>query len=131
MKLRKLPRVDNCNDCGACCTGQAALPIHLVGRQDLRTPGVNPLPPDLKAELQALVIEYLTTEFPPDDSPCIWYDAQTKRCRHYDYRPTLCRDEVKPGDAACLRWRLDCGIDPVRHFAYRGGKLVDVGKGTG
>lgn len=37
--------------------------------------------------------------------PCLWYDEETKRCRHYEHRPEVCRDAIKPGDDACLQTR--------------------------
>lgn len=37
--------------------------------------------------------------------PCLWYDEQTKRCRHYEWRPETCREAMKPGDAACRATR--------------------------
>lgn len=110
MKRLQLPVVTNCDNCGACCTEQAALPIHLVGKH-FRMEPVNPLPPELEAELLVTVEGFLKDGFPPNGSPCIWYDSETRRCRHYEHRPTLCRDEVKPGDDACLRWRRALGID--------------------
>lgn len=36
--------------------------------------------------------------------PCIWYVLETKRCRHYDYRPDICR-EIPVGGRSCLFWR--------------------------
>lgn len=44
-----------------------------------------------------------------DDLPCLWYDAATGRCRHYEQRPEVCRDAIQPGDEACLAAR-------ERHF---------------
>lgn len=38
--------------------------------------------------------------------PCLWYDAETKRCAHYENRPETCRDAVMvPGNEACLATR--------------------------
>lgn len=127
---RELPVINNCDDCGACCTGQAALPVHLVhdDKPEYRLPGCKPLPPELRAELKATVERMLRDKsFPPDGTPCIWYDAEKKQCRHYEYRPTLCRDEVKPGDEACRRWRKSCEIDgPKRKWRMVKGKMVEV-----
>ncbi len=68
------------------------------------------LPALLLAELEGLRLKFLAEGFPPDGSPCVWYDAKTRRCRHYEHRPELCRDEVQPGDEACLRWRRLKGV---------------------
>jgi Fe-S-cluster containining protein len=59
---------------------------------------VSPLPSELEEELRAAVERFKRSSWPPDGSPCIWYDPERRRCRHYEYRPVLCRDEVKPGD---------------------------------
>jgi len=120
-----LPEISNCDDCGACCTGQAALPVHLVG-EDFRLEGVKPLTAELRAELLEAVARFRRDGFPPDGSPCIWYDGLHRRCRHYDYRPELCRDEVQPGDESCRRWRRETGVDRQARYVLRGGRLVRV-----
>lgn len=33
--------------------------------------------------------------------PCLWYDPESKRCKHYEHRPQVCREAIQPGDAAC------------------------------
>ena len=123
MKRIELPQVKDCNDCGACCTGQAALPVHLVG-EGFRMQPVKRLPPELAAELRAAVERFKAEGFPPDGSPCIWYDPETKQCKHYEHRPEVCRDEVKPGDEACHRWRRSVGIEPKARFVLKKGRLV-------
>jgi Fe-S-cluster containining protein len=129
MKRRPLPVV-SCTDCGACCTGQAALPIHLVG-QHFAMPGVAPLPVDLAEELRATIERFDREGWPPDGSPCIWYDADRRQCRHYEYRPTLCRDNLAVGDEACRRWRKTVGIDPSERWVMRRGRMVRTVRGGG
>lgn len=119
---RTLPVVSNCDNCGACCTGQAALPVALVG-DGFRMEPVSPLPPELVTELLAIRTRFIADGFPPDGSPCIWYDAETRRCRHYEHRPTLCRDAVKVGDEACRR---SLGIDKQGRYVVRGGAITRV-----
>ena len=123
MKRSPLPVITNCDDCGACCTGQAALPVHLVG-DGLRMEPVTPLPADLEAELRATLARFLAEGFPPDGSPCVWYDSASRRCKHYAHRPTICRDGIKPGDDACRGWRRSAGVDPQPRFRLLGGRLV-------
>jgi len=118
-----LPVIENCNDCGACCREQGGLPISyyigiLKGRDNHKPP------PALLAEMEATLAEWRRGFFPPDGSPCIWYDAETKRCKHYEHRPDICRDGLKVGDDGCRRWRRQYGIDPVVKLGIRGGKLV-------
>jgi Fe-S-cluster containining protein len=43
------------------------------------------------------------------DSACLWLDMETRRCRHYEWRPNCCRDFLL-GDGACLSWRKQFGI---------------------
>jgi Fe-S-cluster containining protein len=111
MKRTALPLITNCDSCGACCTGQAALPVHLVGTH-FRSEAVSPLPESLQAELRAAIETFQRDGWPADGTPCMWYDAEKKQCKHYEHRPVLCRDEVKVGDEACRRWRRSMGIDP-------------------
>lgn len=125
-----LPMVTSCEGCGACCTEQAALPIHLVGEK-FRLEPVSPLPESLKAELRDAVERFLRDGFPPDGSPCIWYDAEKRQCKHYEHRPELCRDEVTVGDEACRRWRQRKGIDPRTVHRLVRGRIVTTIKRTG
>jgi Fe-S-cluster containining protein len=37
---------------------------------------------------------------------CLWFDAATRRCRHYDWRPQVCQDYELGGDA-CLILRKE------------------------
>jgi Fe-S-cluster containining protein len=110
--------------CGACCTGQAALPVSwYAAPEPLGDPAT--LPAGLRADLFALLAHYRESgDWPPDGSPCVWYDPASRRCRHYEHRPQLCRDEVQPGDAACRRWRRACGVGPRAVFRLRAGRLV-------
>ena len=43
------------------------------------------------------------------DSVCLWLDPATKQCRHYDLRPSICRD-LERNSQACHAWREDYGI---------------------
>jgi Fe-S-cluster containining protein len=36
--------------------------------------------------------------------PCLWYDPVTRRCLHYDWRPSACREFV-PGSDDCMAIR--------------------------
>lgn len=70
--LVPLEVVTSCDGCGACCTEQAALPVHMVGPMACDKP-VNPLPEELETELIAQLASFALGEFPPDGSPCIWW----------------------------------------------------------
>lgn len=43
--------------------------------------------------------------------PCLWYDTETKRCRHYEHRPVACQTAVVPGDEYCTGFRTAAGLD--------------------
>lgn len=42
-------------------------------------------------------------------SPCLWYDPEFARCRHYDMRPRLCR-AFALGSEDCLDARRRAGV---------------------
>lgn len=42
--------------------------------------------------------------------PCLWFDLETKRCKHYEHRPETCRDAIHPGDDACRATRKHFGV---------------------
>lgn len=120
VKRKPLPVVTNCDDCGACCTEQEALPVGwYLG--NLGDP--NSLPPELLAELKAMADEFMKTGW-PNGTACVWYDAETKRCKHYEHRPDTCREEnVVPGNDSCLRWRRIKGIDKTTKYEMRNGRV--------
>jgi Fe-S-cluster containining protein len=39
------------------------------------------------------------------ETPCLWYDPTSKNCKHYEYRPEICRNFL-PGSVACCEHRL-------------------------
>jgi Fe-S-cluster containining protein len=41
--------------------------------------------------------------------PCIWYDPETRRCRHYEHRPAVCRRFEIASDG-CNQWRASIGL---------------------
>ena len=43
------------------------------------------------------------------DSPCLWLDLETRRCRNYDIRPRVCQ-EFEPGEEDCLNFRERAGV---------------------
>lgn len=94
-----------CDNCGACCR-------HIV--QPRWTEGVRPgFPPRLMDEL--FHFDTCIRRSLPEDWPCCWLDLATMRCRHYEWRPEVCRENngegVMPGNEACLAHRKEWGID--------------------
>jgi Fe-S-cluster containining protein len=57
------------------------------------------------------------------DLPCLWFYADTRRCRHYAYRPIVCR-QFEPGCAACLEHRIRRGL-PVRPAASQAAQAAN------
>lgn len=121
-----LRQIDNCDNCGACCTGQEALPVGYWLGVMVSDRMRRKLPPELLTELQTLRDQFDRDGWPANGEACVWYDAARKRCRHYEWRPDVCRDAIKPGDVACRRWRADTGVDPQRRFKLINGKLTEV-----
>jgi len=123
-KREELPQIENCDDCGACCMRQGTLPIDWYLGAVAQIGNLGTIPSELRAELGAMHDRFLAEGFPPAGSPCVWYDPETRRCRHYEHRPRLCRDAILPGDFFCRRWRKTMGIDPVERMGFRKGRLV-------
>lgn len=69
------------------CERVAALPEHLI--QELRE-----------------YIEILRNpSLPNPETPCMWLDLETRKCRHYEHRPNICRDTLERNDAGCRTYR--------------------------
>lgn len=82
----ELPLLTTCDDCGACCRHMIVPPFVLSGgRNEAAEKGV---PPQLLAELWP----HWQVRLLLPESPCLWFDAATARCRHYDLRPDACRN---------------------------------------
>ena len=78
--------VTNCDGCGACCRNQPFPPFTQRDGDDL--PG-------------HIVDELLGAGKREDSDACLWLDEVTGRCKHYEYRPMLCREFELGGDV-CL-----------------------------
>ena len=93
--------VENCDNCGVCCLGQNLLPFsgNLVDARKL--------PEDLMIELLRIAKGPL---FGDDGCACVWLDRATGRCRHYEHRPSVCREGMQPGDENCLLLREAAGL---------------------
>jgi Fe-S-cluster containining protein len=108
---RSLPVITSCDGCGACCQVVTRPPF--VRRFDrsgeeawerLRWDR-----PGLWAELLADDEERRESGGPYYGTPCLWYDAATRRCRHYEHRPQACRD-FQMGGIDCRDARRRAGI---------------------
>lgn len=108
-----LPVIPSCDGCGACCQVVTHPPFYSVFH-DLGEEAWE----RLKRERRDLILEIVADDRarrqagePLSGTPCLWYDAETRRCRHYDYRPLACR-EFAVGDDDCRDARRRAGIDP-------------------
>lgn len=63
------------------------------------------LPAPLKEELQRYIANYNPPPAGELDGPCVWLDMNTRRCKHHEHRPRVCRD-FSVGSKGCLEWRL-------------------------
>ena len=66
------------------------------------------LPENLRDELDEFIANYQHKDYSDDvesfDDPCFWFDMETRRCLHHQYRPNVCRD-FETGSQQCLEWR--------------------------
>jgi Fe-S-cluster containining protein len=70
------------------------------------------MPPQLRDELKAYYDGLLAgTGEDRGGRPCLWLDMETRRCRHYEWRPSICRD-FQVGEDSCHDWRKCYGINP-------------------
>ena len=108
-----LPVIQSCDGCGACCREQESPPMYLfilsgnfeVDENDEDTIRARALPDDLKRELLEYGERIRTGQPHPRGGICLWFDEITRKCRHYELRPSICREGVEVGDEACLSWR--------------------------
>jgi len=116
----KLPIIESCDGCGACCMEQESPPGYIsflsypefAEEEDYTGDAerFKNLPPHLLDELKEYHARLLSNSPPPGDQPCIWLDLETRKCKHYEHRPSICRDMEMGGDA-CRAWRKDAGMD--------------------
>jgi Fe-S-cluster containining protein len=110
LTLPVLPAEDPCRGCGACCLHLGWPPFLQRFAGWKGEPAWNRLVkerPDLADEIVRLS---KAATHNGDHGPCVWFDAETRRCRHYERRPRICRD-FEPGEEDCLRFRKEYEID--------------------
>lgn len=96
---------DTCDACGLCCEGIGSPVLvyqsrpHEAGPHPFRPPG---LPQHLIDEIDAHFLGLTRGQEP--QATCLWYDPATRRCKHYEWRPMVCR-EYELGGKACLELR--------------------------
>ena len=85
--------VTDCGGCGACCMELSVPPF---------LDEIDFLPSELQQEVIAARMEESVRV--AQGLPCIWFDSQTLKCRHYEHRPNVCR-EFETGGDCCLETR--------------------------
>jgi Fe-S-cluster containining protein len=107
----RLPVIDSCDDCGACCQVVTSPPFQRVFDQSGEDSWerLKADRPDLLAELLADYQARRASGGPYFGTPCTWLDPDTRRCRHYEYRPIACR-QFEVGGTDCRDARRRAGI---------------------
>ena len=79
--------------CGTCCLVVTRPPFYHVFEEmgEEAWDRLQRQRPDLVAELHADYRARQAGGGPFFGTPCVWFDARTLRCRHYDYRPLACQ----------------------------------------
>lgn len=108
--------VTSCEGCGECCT-QVGTPPGLFaayasplwdGKYLTEAPDYQvwlAMPEELRRQLADYYRDNSGRPSRYDEGlPCLWFDEQTRKCRHYDHRPEACR-EFEVGSAECVAWR--------------------------
>ena len=99
-----LPTITDCEGCCACCLhmGYPAFVHDSPGQAD--EAHWTSLPRALKKELLDYIAEYEAPGPGQLDGACFWLDQETRRCKHHQHRPQVCRD-FRIGGQDCLGWR--------------------------
>lgn len=113
VSAQSLPLIDSCDGCGACCLVVSRPPFYHVF-EDMGEEAWDRLQrqrPDLAAELHADYESRQAAGGPFYGTPCVWFDMETRRCRHYEYRPLACH-MFEVGEEDCRDARRRAGVGP-------------------
>lgn len=98
-----LPVIDSCDGCGACCSLMMMPPFE--DEDDAMY-----VPPELEAELdevwQASLSDPTLSRI---GKPCFWFNVETRKCKHYEFRPAICR-RFEIGNPICREDRERIGL---------------------
>ena len=104
----KVLKPETCNDCGLCCEGNGS-PVVLYAA-NARYPSKHPhRPVGIPQELIDEIDLHFTGLFRGQESQdrCLWFDAENRVCKHYEWRPQVCHEYELSG-YACLEKRRPC-----------------------
>ncbi len=107
----------SCEGCGACCRVVTAPPFrrHFDGEGEDAWERLASDHPELLRAILADQDQRRKAGGPFHGTPCLWYDDQKARCRHYELRPHACREFAMDGDD-CHDARRRAGIDGKREL---------------
>lgn len=105
--------LESCEGCGACCLSQESPPGYLMimslgddmAMTDDDLKRFHAMPVEAMQELREYRLRLMNGQGHPNKMVCLWFDEQTRKCKHYDLRPDVCRTEVVLNDASCELWR--------------------------
>jgi Fe-S-cluster containining protein len=97
----------NCDGCGACCMHMGYPPF--VGMFNYAARNGDPEWLSLTAELAAETRQGAVDRRGEQELPCVWLDLSTRKCKHYELRPRICRD-FEIGEPSCHKFRKERGI---------------------
>ena len=95
----------SCDGCGVCCLGVGSPILLYASRPHYCEPHPfrpRNLPQELVDEINLHFAGLLRGQEPQES--CLWFDQQTRRCKHHEYRPQVCCD-YELGGPECLRIR--------------------------
>ena len=103
-KHKRLPVIPDCEGCGVCCMHMGYPAFMHPADQSFDAVYWTAMPEALKRELVEFIERYEKPEGQDLDGPCVWFDMETRRCKHHEYRPRVCRD-FEVGSKGCRDWR--------------------------
>src|ERR1700691_4762925 len=109
-----LPIIDSCDGCGVCCLVVTHPPFYSVF-EEFGEEAWERLKRERRDLLLEIVVDHRTRRAdgsPLVGTPCLWYDQETRRCKHYEYRPLACR-EFEVGGEDCHDARRRAGISAM------------------
>ncbi|MFN0053584.1 MAG: YkgJ family cysteine cluster protein, partial [Planctomycetales bacterium] len=84
---------ESCSGCGVCCEGVGSPVLWYQSRPEYAQS--HPFrPPDLPEDLIREIDDHFLGMIRGQESTtrCLWFDPQTRKCRHHEWRPQVCRD---------------------------------------
>jgi len=96
---------ENCEGCGLCCEGIGSPVAMYTYRTSYSGPYLyrpKNLPEELAREIDHYFAGLKRGEEPVDH--CLWFDVETRKCKHHQWRPQVCRN-YQVGCESCLNER--------------------------